>query len=62
MSALKYCMRSEELGLVNTFACLHHLEPVWLLPVVLFSTDPTPPICVLFPQSLFHRETVTMRA
>ena len=28
-------MRFEDLGLVNTFACLHHQEPVWLLPVVL---------------------------
>ena len=31
--ALRYCMRSEDLGLINTFACLHHQEPVWLLPI-----------------------------
>ena len=32
--ALRYCMRSEDLGLVNTLACLHHQEPVWLLPTI----------------------------
>ena len=32
-------MRFEDLGLVNTFACLHHPEPVWLPPVMFFSTD-----------------------
>ena len=30
--ASRYCMRFEDLGLVNTFACLHHHEPDWLLP------------------------------
>ena len=41
--ALRYCMRPEDLGLVNTFACLHHQEPVWLFPIIFFSTDRTPP-------------------
>ena len=58
--ALRYCMRSEELGLVDTFASLHHQEPVWLHPI--FS-----PICMLLlprdpPNVVFHRETVAMRA
>ena len=39
-------MRSEDLGLVHTFACLHHQKPVWLLPVVFFSTDRAPPVCM----------------
>ena len=42
--ALRYCMRSEDLGLVNTFACLHRQEPVWFPPVTFFSTDRTPPM------------------
>ena len=33
---LRYCMRFEDLGLVNTFTCLYDQEPVWLLPIVLF--------------------------
>ena len=37
--------------LVNTFACLHHQEPVWLLPTEFFSADRGPPICTLF----FHQ-------
>ena len=37
-------MRFEDLGLTNTFACLHHQKPFWLLPVVLFSTDRAPPL------------------
>ena len=34
--ALRYCMRPEDLGPVNTFACLHHQEPVWLFPIIFF--------------------------
>ena len=41
-------MRSEDLGLINTFTCLHHQEPVWWLPVELFSTDRAPPIVTPF--------------
>ena len=63
--ALRHCMRLKDLGLVNTFACVHHQEPVRWLPVVFFSTDRTPPTCMLFlqrpPYEVFHRETVTMR-
>ena len=47
-SALRYCMRFEDLGQVNTFACLHHQEPVWFPPSIFFSTDRTLPMCVLF--------------
>ena len=42
--ALGHCMRSEDLGLVNTFACVHHQEPVGLLPVASLSTNRAPPI------------------
>ena len=57
-------MRSEDLGLVHTFACLHHEEPVWLL---YFSPQIAHHQFVCFshrdqPNVVFHRETVTMRA
>ena len=60
-------MRFEDLGLVNTFAFLHHQEPVWLLPVVCFSTDCAPPSVTPFspgnpPNVVYQRETVTTRA
>ena len=42
--ALRYCMRFGDLGLVDTFACLHHQEPVWLLPIMCVSTDRAPPL------------------
>ena len=53
-------------GLVNTVTCLHHQKPVWLLPVVLFSTDCGPPIVTSFsprdpPNEVFRRETVAIR-
>ena len=35
--SVRPCMRFEDLGLINTFTCLHHQEPVWLLPIVFFS-------------------------
>ena len=64
--ALRYCMRSEDPGLINTFPCLHHQEPVWLLPIVVFlrrsrttnlnAVSPRDP-----PNAVFHWETVTMR-
>ena len=47
-------MRSEDLVLVNTFACLHHQEPVRLLPVILLSADRTPPIRKLFLLETHH--------
>ena len=65
--ALRYCMRFVDLGLVNTFACLHNQEPVWLLPVIFFSTDCAPPIVAPFssrnpPNVVFQWETVTTLA
>ena len=65
--ALRYCMRSEDLGLINTFTCLHHQKPVWLPPVVFLSTDRAPPFVTPFsprdpPNVVFQQETVTMRA
>ena len=32
--ALAHCMPSEDLGLTDTFACLHHQEPVWCPPII----------------------------
>ena len=32
--ALRYCMRFEDLGLINNFTCLYNQEPVEFLPVV----------------------------
>ena len=60
-------MRPQDHGLVNTFACFHHQEHVWLLPVGFFSTDCAPPIVMPFssgnpPNVVVQRETVTMRA
>ena len=46
--ALRYCMRFQDLGLINTFACLYHQEPVRLLPIVFSSTDRAPPIVTPF--------------
>ena len=65
--ALRYCMRFVDLGLVNTFACLHHQEPVWLLPITFFSTDCAPPIVSPFssrnpPNVVFQRQNATMMA
>ena len=65
--ALRDCMRFHDLGLVHTFACLQHQEPVWLLPVVFFSTARAPPIVTPFsprdpPNVVFQGETVAIRA
>ena len=35
-------MRFEDLGLANTFACLHHQKSVWLLPIVFFFAQIAP--------------------
>ena len=60
-------MRFEDLGLINTFTCLYNQEPVWLLPIVLFSSDPTPPTVTLSsprdpPDVVFQGEIVAIRA
>ena len=47
--ALRYCMRLEDLGLIDTFTCLHTTKkPVWLLPILFLSTDRAPPIVAPF--------------
>ena len=46
--ALRYCMRSEDLGLINTFTCLDDQKPVRLHPIEFLSTYRTPPSRVLF--------------
>ena len=56
---------SGDLGLVNTFACLHKSLYGCFQPF--FSTNRAPPIITPFsprdpPNVAFHRETVTMRA
>ena len=65
--ALRYCMRIEDFGLVDTSTCLYDLkQPVWLLPVVLFSTNRAPPIIMLSsrdpPNVVFQRISVAMQA
>ena len=47
--ALRYCMRFEDLGMVNTLTCLHHQEPVWCHSNIFFSTDSEPPAAVPLP-------------
>ena len=46
--ALRYGMRFEDLGLVDTFTCLYGQKPVCLLPIVFLSTDRAPPIVAPF--------------
>ena len=46
--ALRYCTRSEDLGLIDTFTCLYDQKPVRLLPIVFLSTDRAPPIVAHF--------------
>ena len=40
----------EDLGLIDTFTCLYDQKPVWLLPIVLLSTDHAPPLVAPFSQ------------
>ena len=42
-------MRFEYLGLLKTFSSLYDQNPVWLLPVALFSTNRAPPLCGFSP-------------
>ena len=64
--ALRYCMRFEDLGLLNIVTCLYDQKPVRLLPVALFSTNCAPPFCGFSPRDppnvVFQRETVAVRA
>ena len=65
--ALRYRMRFEDLRLLNSFPCLKDQKPVRLLPIVLFSTNRTPPASVLLssrdsPNIIFQGETVAVRA
>ena len=57
-------MRFEYLCLHKTFFSLHDQQPVWLPPVVLFSTNCAPPLCGLSPRDppnvVFQRETVAV--
>ena len=63
--ALRYCIRFEDLGLIYTFTCLYNQEPVWLLPILFFSTNCAPPLHMFSPRDppnvVFQKETVTMR-
>ena len=64
--ALRYCMCPEDLGLINTFTCLQHQEPVLVASSRTFLhtsrancdaiSSPEDP-----PNVVFQRETVTMR-
>ena len=64
--ALRYCMCSEDLGLIDIITCLHDQEPVRKLPIVPFSTDHAPPLRGFSPRdpqdAVFQGETVAMRA
>ena len=49
--ATRYCMRSEDLCLVNTFACLHHQEPVLVASNHIFlHKSRTTSLCVFHPR------------
>ena len=64
--ALRYRMCFEDLGLLNTFPCLHDQKLVRLPPVILFSTNCAPPLCVFSgsdpPIAVFQKETVAVQA
>ena len=46
-----YCMSFEDLGLIDTFTCLYDQKPVWLLPIVFFSTVCHQLLCSVLPET-----------
>ena len=58
-------MRFEDFRLLKTFPHLHDQKPVRLPPVILFSTNCAPPLCVFSgrdpPTVVFQRETSVLR-